>query len=84
MVCSFFYYVLPCSIIMSLCWIWRQVNGTIPEEVPVEEVQETKADAAVKKGTCPYHVFMNFFGFKIPEKKTANADQAPVEHVKAN
>ena len=84
MVCSFFYYVLPMSIFMSVMWVWRTAMGKLPEEEPVEEKVETKADAAVKKGTCPYHAFMNFFGFKIPEKKT-DVEQAPAaDHVKAN
>ena len=83
MVCSFFFIVLPAILLRACYWIWAKFTGKKAEpatEAAAAAVQQDAAGtAAVKKGGCPYHAFMNFFGFKIPEKKTPAVEKATVE-----
>ena len=44
-------------------------KAAAPAPAAKQNAGEKKGEKEVKKGTCPYHAFMNFFGFKIPEKK---------------
>ena len=67
MVCSFFFIVLPAVMFRAAFWFFSYITGrSAAKEEPAK--QDSQANPA-KKGTCPYHAFMNFFGFKIPEKK---------------
>ena len=64
--------VLPALIMRGLYWVWSLFTG---KKAPTPEPTNNAGEPEVKKaGTCPYHVFMNFFGFKIPEKKTPVVD----------
>ena len=72
--------VLPALLMRCAYWIWGLFTGKKAPVAP-QPVQDAAGEKEVKKGVCPYHVFMNFFGFKIPEKKpvaTAEEAQAPV------
>ena len=70
--------VLPALLMRAVYWVWGFFTGK-KAPAPAQPNQNAAGEAAVKKGTCPYHVFMNFFGFKIPEKKApaAQAEQVP-------
>ena len=64
--------VLPALFMRGIYWLWSFFTGK-KAQAPA---QKKEGDAQVKKGACPYHVFMNFFGFKIPEKKQVPAVKA--------
>jgi len=72
MVCSFMLIVLPALFMRGIYWLWSFFTGK-KAQAPA---QKKEGDAQVKKGACPYHVFMNFFGFKISEKKQVPAVKA--------
>ena len=77
MVCTFFIFVLPALLWKAFNWLWSLFSGKKQAE-PVPQVDgqaDAKVPAAVAKGTCPYHAFMRFFGFKIPDKKVVEAPQ---------
>ena len=67
MVCSFMFFVLPMLLMRCLYGFWGWLTGRKVEAEP----EPTNADErpAAAKGTCPYHVVLRFFGFKVPEKK---------------
>ena len=82
MVCTFFLFVLPALLWRTISWIYALVTGK-KQEAPVPQADGEVPTAA--KGTCPYHVFLRFFGFKVPEKKAAapQEEQAADQRVKA-
>ena len=72
MVCSFMLIVLPALCMRAMYWLWSFFTG---KKAPAPAQQKNVAgEKEVKKGVCPYHVFMNFFGFKIPEKKNVDVN----------
>ena len=82
MVCSFMLIVLPAVIMRIIYWVWGLISGKKPEPVKAAE-PTTAGEQEVKKGTCPYHVVMNFLGYPVPDKKKpeatapANAESTP-------
>merc|ERR1711982_121846 len=66
MVCSFMLIVLPALCMRAMYWVWSFFTG---KKATVPTAEKNTGEKEVKKGVCPYHVFMNFFGFKIPEKR---------------
>ena len=68
MVCTFFFIVLPALMLRAVYAFWGWLTGRKAEATaPAAAADGTPA--VVKKGTCPYHVVLRFFGFKVPEKK---------------
>ena len=63
--------VLPALCMRAMYWVWSFFTG---KKATVPAAEKNTGEKEVKKGVCPYHVFMNFFGFKIPEKKAVAAD----------
>ena len=61
--------VLPAVIMRVLYWVYGLITGKKQEPAPQPTTTADGAQPEVKKGTCPYHVVMNFLGFKVPEKK---------------
>ena len=80
--------VLPALCMRAMYWVWSFLTG---KKAPAPAAKANEGEKEVKKGVCPYHVFMNFFGFKIPEKKSVaaladpqKADDTPIaKEVKA-
>ena len=70
MVCSFFFLVLPALLWKAMSWIWAFFTGK-KQMAPQPEGQDAEVPAVVKKGVCPYHVVLKFFGFKVPETEVA-------------
>ena len=70
MVCSFMLIVLPAVLMRVAYWFYGLITGK-KQEPAAKPAPATNADGTevAKKGTCPYHVVMNFLGFKVPEKK---------------
>merc|ERR1712024_241559 len=77
MVCSFMLIVLPALCMRAMYWVWSFFTG---KKATVPAAPKNAGEKEVKKGVCPYHVFMNFFGFKIPEKKAVAADPQKVNN----
>ena len=80
MVCSFMLIVLPALCMRAMYWLWSFFTG---KKAPVPAQPKNAGEKEAKKGVCPYHVFMNFFGFKIPEKKNVDVNTADVNNVAA-
>ena len=68
--------VLPAVIMRIIYWVWGLVTGK-KQETAKEAEPTTAGEQEVKKGTCPYHVVMNFLGYPVPDKKKPEA--APAE-----
>ena len=66
--------VLPALCMRAMYWVWSFFTG---KKATVPAATKNAGEKEVKKGVCPYHVFMNFFGFKIPEKKPVTALSDP-------
>ena len=86
MVCTFMLFVLPALLFRAMYgfWCWLTGKKAVKEEEPAKDAD--KKPDAVKKGTCPYHVVMRFFGLMPPAeeaKPEADAAQA-ADKVKAN
>ena len=77
MVCTFMLIVLPAMLLRTLYSVFCWLTGRKQEQPKPAE----KTDAPAKTGTCPYHVVMNFLGFKIPEKKQAPVAAAEAQKV---
>ena len=79
MVCSFFFIVLPMALLKVIHWLYCYVTGKKVEDKPAEKptVLDAQGNPVVKKGTCPYHVVMNFLGFEIPKKEAPAAEVKP-------
>ena len=67
--------VLPALCMRAMYWVWSFLTG---KKATAPAAPKNEGEKEVKKGVCPYHVFMNFFGFKIPEKKAVAADPQKV------
>ena len=80
MVCTFFLFVLPALVMRAMYAFWGWLTGRKTEATaPADAAPNADgAPAVVKKGTCPYHVVLRFFGFKVPEKKQ-NAPTEPLQ-----
>ena len=68
MPCSFWMIVVPAIALRILYWVYGHIAGKKQEEA-LAATTEKVGDPEVKKGTCPYHVVMNFLGYPVPEKK---------------
>ena len=66
MVCTFMIFVLPALVMRACYWLWGLITGRKAE--PAKPAAPANV-AAAQKGTCPYHVVLRFFGFKVPEKQ---------------